>query len=146
MIADVVNTRKSERFTVLANIAGSFGAAEMTVLDISVAGLQIEHAHPLKIGTRGRLAFQYRNITVAVQARLIWSHLSPKKPGDDSGKLLYVSGIHLDSADSQFATAIDSLLRVGAIRQDSQSMERKRVRIQEREEARKAQMKALRPF
>jgi hypothetical protein len=115
----------------------------VTIANISLGGLQIVHAQALRIGSRARMAFHYRDLAVAVPAKVIWSHLS-KNP-DPSGKLLYVSGLQLESADTQFAFAVNALFRSGAVRQDSESMERKKARIQEREEARKALMKARPP-
>jgi hypothetical protein len=139
MTAEVENTRKGERFTTLVLLPGTFGPAEVTIANISVAGLQIVHPQAVRVGSRARIAFHYRDIAVASPAKVIWSHLS-KNP-DPSGKLLYVSGLQLESADTQFASAVNSLLRLGAVRQDSESMDRKRARMLEREEARKALLK-----
>ena len=147
MTTEVENTRKGERFTVLVllpgTFGGTFGAAEVTIGNISLGGLQIVHAQSLRIGSRGRISFHYRDLSVTVPARVIWSHLS-KNP-DPSGKLLYESGLQLESSDPQYAAAINSLFRAGAVRQDSESMERKKARLLEREEARKALMKATPP-
>jgi hypothetical protein len=143
MTAEVENTRKAERFTVLILLPGTFGPAEVTIANISVAGLQIVHPQAVRVGSRARISFHYRDMAVATPAKVIWSHLS-KNP-DPSGKLLYVSGLQLEGADVQFAAAVNSLSRLGAIRQDTESMERKKARIQEREEARQALLKSNPP-
>jgi len=143
MTSDIENTRKGERFTVLILLPGIFGAAEVTIANISVAGLQIVHAQAVRVGSRARISFHYRDIAVATPAKVIWSRLS-KNP-DPSGKLLYVSGLQLENADSQFAAAVNGLSRLGAVRMDTESMERKRARIQEREEARQALLKSNPP-
>jgi hypothetical protein len=143
MTTEVVNTRKGDRFKVLVHIGGSFGPSEMTVVDLSLAGMQIVHPQPIRIGTRARVAFQYRDVSVTIPARLVWSHLSQKT--GEAGKLLYVSGLHVEAVDPAYAAAINSLFRIGALQQDSDSMERKRARIQEREEARKSQVKLMPP-
>lgn len=143
MTADVIDLRKAERFTAVEPIAGTFGGSDMTVQNIGVLGLQIVHAQPLRIGTRARVVFRRGDAAVATQANLIWSHLS--RTPDDSGKLLYVSGLRIENAEPQYAAAINTLFRIGAIRPDTESMDRKRARILEREEARKSQMKVIVP-
>ena len=143
MTAEVIDLRKAERFTVVQPIDGTFGGSEMSVKNIGVTGLQIVHAHPMRIGTRARVVFRSGGVDVTTQAHLIWSHLS--RTPDDSGKLLYVSGLHVDNAEPQYAAAINTLFRAGTVRPDTESMDRKRARALEREEARKSQMKVIPP-
>ncbi|HKR63419.1 MAG TPA: hypothetical protein VJZ00_06770 [Thermoanaerobaculia bacterium] len=141
MTANVIDLRKGERFVVLEPIYGTFGPSDMTVRNLGVGGLQIVHAQPLRIGTRGRVVFQHRDVAVNVHARLLWSHLS--RTPDESGKFLYVSGVILENAEAPYAAAVNSLFRMGVTRPDTQSMDRKRERVAEREEARKSQMKMV---
>jgi hypothetical protein len=143
MTAEVIDLRKGDRFTVLVPLAGTFGTSDITVANIALVGLQIVHAQPLRIGTRARVTVHHADISVVTQARLLWSHLS--QTPDDSGKLLYVSGIRLENPDAQYAAAVNALFRIGAIRPDTQSMDRKRERTKEREEARKSQMRMTPP-
>jgi hypothetical protein len=141
MTGNASDLRKGERFIAVALISGTFGASEMTVTNFGIAGLQISHAHPMRIGTRARVSFQRGDVTIAAQARLLWSHLS--QTPDSSGKLLYVSGLRLDNPDAEYAAAIHALFRNGAIELDTESMGRKRTRMLEREEARKSQVKLI---
>ncbi len=141
MSDEVVDLRKGERFIVLEPLAGTFGASEVTITNIGLTGLQIVHAQPMRIGTRARLAFSRDDIAVATQARVVWSHLS--QSANPSGKLLYNSGIRIEATDPQFALALNSLFRGGVIRPDSDSLERKRERMAQREMQRKAMLRMM---
>jgi hypothetical protein len=141
MSDEVVDLRKGERFIVLEPLAGTFGASDVTITNIGLTGLQIVHAQPMRIGTRARLAFTRGEIVVTTQARVVWSHLS--QSANPSGKLLYNSGIRIESTDPQFALALNSLFRSGAIRQDSDSLEKKRERVAQRELQRRAMLKMM---
>lgn len=135
----VEELRKADRFLVIEPIAGTYGPADASVVNISVAGAQISHSQPIRIGTTGRLAFRRGDVVVATQARVIWSHVAPG-PG---GKLVYRSGLKIEAVDPQYAMAINSLLRSGAIRQDLDSLDKKREREVAREEKRKSGPKSI---
>jgi len=120
--------RKAERFQVIEPLVGAFGNVEVILNNIGLGGAQLRHAQPLRIGTRGRLAFHRGEVSAAIQGRVVWSHYAQTADG-----LLYKSGIQLDDADVQFATAIHTLLRTGVLARDTDSLERKRLREQERE-------------
>lgn len=128
--------RTNERFIAVEPIDGSFGAASITVLNLGDAGAQVSHAQPLRLGTKGRLWFRSRGVQVAVQALLVWSHLS--KTPNAEGKLLYQSGLRIDDL-GDFHTALRSLLDDGAVRRDFDSLERKRRRLAEKEHERQQQ-------
>jgi hypothetical protein len=131
--------RKADRFTVVDSISGTFGAAEASVLNLSISGAQISHAQPIRIGTVARLAFRQGDAVVTTQARVLWSHVAPS----GNGKLLYRSGLKIEGADSQYALALNTLIRAGAIRQDLDSMDRKRQREAEREAKKKTGPKLI---
>ena len=135
----VEELRKADRFLVEDPIAGTFGPADALVLNISLGGAQISHPQPLRIGTTGRLAFRRGDVVVTTQARVIWSHLSPAA----GGKLVYRSGLKIEAVDPQFAMAINSLLRSGAIRQELDTLDKKREREAQREEKRKSGPKSI---
>jgi hypothetical protein len=128
---EVQELRAAERYIAILTLSGSFGAASVTVRDICEQGVQIEHPQPLRIGTRGRLWFKRGDVGAAVQAVVVWSHLS-KTPSDE-GKLLYHSGVKVESGTNEFASALQKLALQGAIRRDFESLDRKRQRILDRE-------------
>lgn len=130
MSADIRDLRTIERYVVVERLLGSFGAAGISVLDIAEQGAQIEHAQPLRLGSRGRLWFKRGDVSASIHAMVIWSRLS-EKPNDE-GKLLYRSGVRLDEGES-FAAAIQALGDQGVIRRDTESLERKRRKFVERE-------------
>ena len=131
--------RKTDRFAVVEPITGSFGPAEAVVLNLSITGAQITHPQPIRIGTAGRLAFRRGDAIVATQARVIWSHVVPAA----GGKLVYKTGLKLEGADPQYAMALNTLIRAGVVRQDLDSLDRKRQRDQEREEKKKSGPKMI---
>jgi len=130
----VEELRKTDRFVAVESLAATFGAADASVVNLSIGGAQISHALPIRIGTTGRLAFRRGEVIVATQARVLWSHVAP----GEGGKLVYSSGLRIEAVDPQYAMAINSLLRSGVIRQDLDSMEKKRKRDIEREEKKKS--------
>ena len=135
----VEELRKADRFVAVEPIAGTFGPTEASVVNVSISGAQITHPLPLRIGTVGRLAFKKGDAAVATQARVIWSHAAPGA----GGKLVYRSGLKIEAVDPQYAMALNSLIRAGAIQQDLDSLERKRKRDQEREEKKKSGPRAI---
>lgn len=131
MTTDVIDLRKGERFLVVGEIAGTFGATDITLLNVALAGVQVANAQPLRIGTRARLTFSYGNVEVEIAARVLWSQLSQSH--DASGKLLYKTGMKIEAADPQYGVAVNALFKAGAIQRDTESLERKRQRQEERE-------------
>jgi PilZ domain-containing protein len=119
---DVVELRASERFIAKEAIAGSFGSASVFVLNISNHGLMIEHEQPLRVATKGRMWFKHGDVVVAVQAAVVWSHLS-KEP--NATKLLYHSGLRTNTETAELAMAINGLLKRGIVARDPDSLKRK---------------------
>jgi len=142
---DVNELRITERFRTAEALAGSFGSASVTLIDVSAAGAQIEHAQPLRIGTRARLWFKRGEVAVSLQAVTMWSHLS--KTPNVQGKYLYHSGLRLEADTRDFYHALQALLDRGVLSPDHESLERKKKRALERaaERSSRPTMKYLRP-
>jgi len=134
MSPDIKDLRAIERFVVAEPLTGSFGAAGITLLDIAEQGAQIEHAQPLRLGSRARLWFKRGEVSASVHALVIWSRLSDKP--NDEGKLLYHTGLRVDDPQTTFAPAIQALADHGVIRRDTESLERKRRKYFDREQER----------
>jgi hypothetical protein len=132
MSPEIKDLRSIERFVVVESLVGSFGAAAVAVLDVAEQGAQIEHAQPLRLGSRARLWFKRGDIAASVHAIVIWSRLS-EKPNTE-GKLLYRSGLRLEDDDAPFSGAIQALADHNVIRRDTESLERKRRKFVEREQ------------
>lgn len=137
MTIQVKEQRAAERFDTVDEVTGSFGAVEVTVVNVCETGVKVLHSQPLRIGTRGGLRFRRGNVSVATQARVVWSHLS-KEP-QSGGRLLYQSGLHLDTPDNTFAAAVQMMLQEGMLRRDLESLERKRKRLEQREREKSGQ-------
>ena len=142
---EVSELRITERFRTAEALAGSFGSASITLIDVSATGAQIEHAQPLRIGTRARLWFKRGEVAVSLQAVTIWSHLS--KTPNVQGKYLYHSGLRIEAETRDFDYALQALLDHGVLSPDRESLERKKKRALERaaEKSNRPTMKFLRP-
>jgi hypothetical protein len=138
MTIEIVELRRGDRFRVTETLSGTFGAAEVVFLDLSLGGAQLSHPQPLRIGTGAKLSFRLRDVSATVTAHVVWSHLSRTKGG-----MAYVSGVKLDAVDPQYAMALNSLLRAGVLTKDADSLDRKRERMIERETLRKTQQRVI---
>ena len=141
MTIEVKELRAAERYVFDTPLPGSFGASEVLIVNMGYGGVQIMHPLPIRIGSAGRLFFRLADTTVASSGRMVWSHLSKER--DAKGKLVYRSGIRVEDAD--FAAAVRSFVERGYIRSDSDSLERKKQRLiqKERERSDKHLVKAL---
>lgn len=140
MTIEIIELRKGDRFLATEPVTGTFGPVEVVIVDLSLGGAQLSHPQPLRIGTRGKLSFKRGDITATVPAHVVWSHLSRT-----AGGMSYVSGLQLDAVEPQYGLALNSLLRAGVLRKDSESLDRKKERMLEREQQRKAQMPRVIP-
>jgi hypothetical protein len=131
MNPDFSDLRGSERYVVAEKLIGSFGVAEVSVLNIAEQGAQIEHAQPLRLATKGRLWFKRGDVAVSLHAIVVWSKLS--KTPNDQGKYLYRSGLRVEeTAPSDFLLAMQRLAEHGVIKRDDDSLNRKKRRHEER--------------
>ncbi len=133
MDIEVAEVRKSARFVLVRPLAAVFGPLDVTIIDVSIGGAKLEHPQAIRIGTVGRFAFKFGDVSAIVQGKVIWSHMVPTPAG-----LIYRTGIQLQ-ADPTYALAVNSLYKSGAAVKDEESLERKRQRLIEREQARQSQ-------
>lgn len=131
---DLRDLRSADRFVADERLAGSFGAASITVVDLADQGAQIEHAQPLRLGLKARFWFRRGDVSVSAQGLVVWSHLS-KRPNVD-GKLFYRSGIRIEEQIDEFGDALRQLVRGGIVHRDVGALDRKRKRIEEKEQER----------
>ncbi len=143
MEPDIKDLRGSERYAVVDRLSGSFGSAQVTLIDLGEQGVQIEHPQPLRLATKGRLWFKHYDLSVSLHAFVVWSRLS--KTPNDHGKYLYRSGLRIDEGAEAFLSALQKLAAHGAVKKDTESLDRKRRRQEEREQEKigKPTMKAV---
>ena len=55
MTIEIIELRKGDRFVATEQIPGTFGPAEVIVIDLSLGGAKFSHPQPLRIGPDGRL-------------------------------------------------------------------------------------------
>ncbi len=130
----VEELRSAARFSITRPIAGTFGPADVTIIDLSITGAKIEHPQALRVGTRARLAVVHGDASATVPAIVVWSHLS--KSANSAGKYLYVTGIRVEAFQQELAIALNALFKQGIARKDLESLEKKRIRLLERLSAR----------
>jgi hypothetical protein len=139
MTTEITEVRKGERFVLVQPLTGTFGPADVSIVDVSVGGAKLQHAQPLRIGTAARLTFRKGEIAVAAQGRVIWSHLVQTPNG-----LVYRSGIQLQP-DAAYAAAVNALYKGGMAQRDADSLERKKQRMLEREQERQSKKMRIIP-
>jgi len=138
MTIEIIELRKGDRFLATEQIPGSFGPAEVIVIDLSLGGAKLSHPQPLRIGTRAKLAFKRGDITAVAPAVVVWSHLAKS-----TGGMSYVSGLKLEAVEPPYAMALNALLRAGVLRKEVDGLDRKRERMIEREQLRNSQKRVI---
>ena len=123
MEPDIEDLRSGDRYILTEKLSGSFGSAPVTLLDVGEQGVQIEHAQPLRLATKGRLWFKRADVSVSLHAFVVWSKLSGK---------LSRSGLRSDERASEFLSAIQTLAQHGVLKKDDDSLNRKRKRLEEK--------------
>ena len=142
---DVSDLRISDRYVAVDALTGSFGTASVVILDLAAQGAQIEHAQPLRLGSKGKLAFKLGDVNVAIDGITIWSHLS--KTPNARGKYLYRSGVRIDAGGADLSDVVKHLAGSGFVKLDDQSMQRKKLRAEAKRlaRAREPHVKVFRP-
>ena len=138
MTIEIIELRKGDRFLATEQIPGTFGPAEVIVIDLSLGGAKLSHPQPLRIGTHGKLAFKRGDITASAQGVVLWSHLSRA-----GGGMSYVSGVKLEAVEPQYAMALNAMLRASVLRKETDSLEKKKERMIEREQLRNSQKRVI---
>jgi hypothetical protein len=134
MHTDIAELRKGDRFVFTDPLPAMFIGTEVSILNISLEGVQILHPQLLRLGTHGHLQFRSEDAIINVNGRVLWSHLSQTESGT-----VYRSGLALDEPDHHFAAAVNAFFRTGSVHRDDDSLDRKRVQMEQREERRKSQ-------
>ena len=138
MTIEIIELRKGDRFLATEQIPGTFGPAEVVVIDLSLGGAKLSHPQPLRIGTHAKLIFKRGDISASVQANVVWSHLARS-----GGGMSYISGLRIEAAEPQYAMALNSLLRAGVLRKEVDSLDKKRELLLEREQLRNSQKRVI---
>lgn len=83
------NLRTAERFLLEPPLSGHFGAAVVSVCDISAKGARIRHGHPLEMGQKStlRLMIDGRPTPISLEAVVVWTQ------GEGVNKNRYLSGL-----------------------------------------------------
>ncbi|HXI14039.1 MAG TPA: hypothetical protein VNM92_15555 [Thermoanaerobaculia bacterium] len=122
--------RSSQRFLTEPPLHAVVGRVDVSICNVGVQGIQIEHADPLAPNHECTLAFilpQSREV-IHVTGVVMWSEMFRR-----DGKYLYRSGLRIDSsAGTALRPALENLLDAGLARPDTDSLERKKLAIQKK--------------
>lgn len=138
MTIEIIELRKGDRFLATEPIHGTYGPAEVIVIDLSLGGAKLSHPQPLRIGTHAKLTFKRGDITASAQSVVVWSHLARA-----AGGMSYISGLKLEAVEPQYAMALNALLRAGVLRKEVDSLDKKKDLLLEREQLRKSQKRVI---
>jgi PilZ domain len=138
MTIEIIELRRGDRFLTTEQIHGTFGPAEVVVIDLSLGGAKLSHPQPLRIGTHAKLVFKRGDINASAQAVVVWSHLAKA-----TGGMSYTSGLKLEAVEPQYAMALNALLRAGVLRKEVDSLDKKKELLLEREQLRKSQKRVI---
>lgn len=128
---DLNDLRDSDRFISDRPVIGSLGSVAITIVNMGIGGLQVEHVDPLKIGNQARLALEIPEAKLPeMRARVVWSRLS--KTPNQQGKYLYRSGLRVDEDKDILARSIGFLIKSGRVHLDRHSLERKKTAQEEK--------------
>lgn len=141
-MTDISELRSYERYVLKQQVKGSFGSVEITIVNLSEQGAQIEHAQPLRVAMTARLWFKAVEVSVSAHGLVVWSRLSKNKSPD--GKLLFRSGLRIEEGADEFRQCMQELLNKGAIEVDAESLDRKRKLKEEREQHKTATVRVMR--
>ncbi|MEO8216388.1 MAG: hypothetical protein ABI718_04835 [Acidobacteriota bacterium] len=146
LAAPVVEQRQWPRYITVISISGIFGAADVAIRDIGPTGFQIEHAQRIPLRAERTLRFVYPRSFPPVYGTLgipdrdretnyaefrcatVWSHL---RNDTSDGMPAYRSGVTIQRGEST-AALLPVVLR-DFVRQDEQSLQRRRQLWRERE-------------
>lgn len=111
-------TRKHQRHIFEPPVTANYGALAVRLLNISHAGLQLEHTAPLRLKAPSRIVIPLPRSgePAELQGEVLWSHLS-RKPNHE-GKLLYRSGVRVDETPEN-ATMVERLVNSYSTRRDT---------------------------
>ena len=132
---EISEGRGAPRYAVRDQLQAGFASYAISVVNLSQAGLLIEHAQPIRIGSTGRLAIQSGAGPSVLLARVVWSRLGNRTGAD--GRLLYRSGLLATEENAGLQHVIERLVGAGLASEVKDSLERKRQTILEKLHARK---------
>ena len=127
---NVEELRGAERFTASEPLPATFAAYPIVIVNLSTIGALVEHPAPIRLGTVGRFMIRRGEVAIDVKGFLIWSRLS-KTPGAN-GTQVYRSGLRIESGNAEYALALHMLIKSGAMKRETDTLERKRRRLVER--------------
>lgn len=138
---EVLDLRSGDRWWLVESIVGSFGTAEVTVVNVAEQGAQVVHAQPLRLASRSRLRFRRGDIVANVTGMVVWSRLS--RTPNQKGKFLYESGVRIEPEGDDFQHVVTALAKQSLLRHDDDSLDRKRERVAQRSKGTRPAMKFL---
>jgi len=95
--------RTAERYLVQPPLAAQFGAASVSVCDISMKGARFTHGHSVQMGQKSLLRLALGGRPLQVEAVVVWTQVDPVSPSR------FVSGVRTYGAPDAIEGMLDEL-------------------------------------
>ncbi|HEV2719661.1 MAG TPA: PilZ domain-containing protein [Thermoanaerobaculia bacterium] len=95
--------RTAERYLVQPPLAAQFGAAAVSVCDISMKGARFTHGHSVQMGQKSLLRLSAEGHLLQVEAVVVWTQVDPLSPSR------FVSGVRTYGAAEAIEGMLDEL-------------------------------------
>lgn len=93
----IENRRRAERIRLSESLVVRFGTEGVVLIDVSDLGAKIEHYHRIKVGDEKILRVRVKELSVAIQSRVVVSKVHRFAAGDD-GLTVYRTGVEFMTA------------------------------------------------
>jgi hypothetical protein len=111
MIMSLVRERRRlQRIRFKSPLSGSTSQGSLSILDMSLAGLRVEHPYPIAAGRPVRLELEWNGRTVALQCDVVRCRMVRSS---FTGRVTYSSGLCFSSVNAESAfTPRDMVLQL----------------------------------
>jgi len=106
---DFPRTRRVQRVLLAQPLMARLGATQVVLVDVSLLGARIEHHVPLVAGAHARISFDWQDVTIETECRIVRSRLERFSVGAD-GLTVYHSGLEFVNMAEVVRTRLKSMI------------------------------------
>ncbi len=114
-MAKFARKRKVERIRLAFPLLARIGTMDAVVLDVSLHGCRLEHATPLRVGSKVRLMFRWEDEEVEATCRVVRCNLDTFSVGTN-GLTVYHSGVEFEETGLNAIPIIRKLIGMQIMR------------------------------
>lgn len=103
------NRRRAERIKLSESLVARFGTEGVVLVDVSEVGAKIEHYHRIKVGEQKIFRLRVKELSVAIQSRVVVSKVHRFATGDD-GLTVYRSGLEFTTATQDDLETVQQMI------------------------------------